>query len=45
MKKDKKNLNNKISLVLLNKIGKVAKNKRYSVTPNELKKFFLSNYT
>ncbi len=44
MKKDKKNLNNKINLVLLNKIGKVAKNKRYSVSPNELRKFFLSNY-
>jgi len=44
MKKDKKNLNNKINLVLLNKIGKVAINTRYSVSQNELKKFFLSNY-
>ena len=44
MKKDKKNLNNKINLVLLKKIGKVAINTRYSVSQNELKKFFLSNY-
>lgn len=44
MKKDKKNLNNKINLVLLHKIGKVAKNTLYKVSQNELKKFFLSNY-
>ena len=43
MKKDKKNTGEKINLILLNRIGKAAKPKRYALNPNEIKKF-LSKY-
>jgi len=42
MKKDKKNINNKINLILLKKIGKVAKPNSYTIKERELKRFLLS---
>jgi len=44
MKKDKKNTNEKISIILLNKIGKVVPPKRYSFKVNDIKKFLNSYY-
>ena len=44
MKKDKKNTNEKINLVLLNKIGKVVPPLRLSFKVNEIKKFLNSYY-
>ena len=44
MKKDKKNIDEKINLILLNKIGKVAKLKKFSLTGKEMKKFLGSYY-
>jgi len=43
MKKDKKNMNEKINLILLHKIGKATKPKKISLNGNEIKKF-LNNY-
>ena len=43
MKKDKKNINEKINLILLHKIGKATKPKKISLNGNEIKKF-LNNY-
>jgi len=44
MKKDKKNNNEKINLILLNKIGKATKPEKISLTSNEIKKFLYSYY-
>ena len=44
MKKDKKNLNKKINLILLKKIGKTTKPNAFSVNHNELKKFLIKFY-
>ena len=44
MKKDKKNTNEKINIILLNKIGKVVPPKKLSFKVNEIKKFLNSYY-
>ena len=44
MKKDKKNTNEKINIILLNKIGEVVPPKRLSFKVNEIKKFLNSYY-
>ena len=44
MKKDKKNLNEKINLILLNKIGKTTNLKKFALNSNEIKKFLNSYY-
>ena len=44
MKKDKKNVDKKINLILLNKIGKTSKPKKVSLNSNEIKKFLNSYY-
>ena len=44
MEKDKKNLNEKINLVLIKKIGKTLKPNSVYIGRNELKKFLVSNY-
>jgi len=45
MKKDKKNLNNKISLILLKKIGKTTRPKQIALGGLEIKKFLNSYYS
>ena len=44
MKKDKKNLNNKINLILLKEIGKITKPNSINIGHKELKSFLISNY-
>ena len=44
MKKDKKNVDKKINLILLNKIGKTSKPKKVSLNSDEIKKFLNSYY-
>ena len=44
MKKDKKNIDEKISLILLNKIGKTTKPRRFALNSDEMKKFLNSYY-
>ena len=44
MKKDKKNSNEKINLILLNKIGKTTKPKEISLEGHEIKKFLDSYF-
>ena len=44
MKKDKKNLNEKINLILIKKIGKIKKWDSTNISDKELKKFMLKNY-
>ena len=44
MKKDKKNLNEKINLILLKKIGKTTKPNSLALDGNEIKKFLVSSY-
>ena len=44
MKKDKKNIDKKINLILLNKIGKVTKFRKISLRSIEIKKFLNSYY-
>jgi len=44
MKKDKKNINNKINLILLKKIGKTTKPKEISLKSSEIIKFLNSYY-
>ena len=44
MKKDKKNTNEKINLILLKKIGKTTKPKRFALNSSEVKKFLNSYY-
>ncbi len=45
MKKDKKNINEKINLILLKKIGKTTKPKTISLKAKEIKKFLNSYYS
>ena len=45
MKKDKKNVDEKINLILLKRIGKTTKPKKISLKSNEIKKFLNSYYT
>ena len=44
MKKDKKNVDEKINVILLNKIGKTTKPKRFALNSNEIKNFLYSYY-
>ena len=44
MKKDKKNINEKINLILLKKIGKTTKPNSFKINSNEVKKFLIKNY-
>jgi 3-dehydroquinate synthase len=44
MKKDKKNLNNKINLILLKKIGETTKPNDFSINHKELKKILMQHY-
>ena len=44
MKNDKKNLNEKISLILINKIGKTNKSNRFSLSSKEIEKFLYSQF-
>ena len=44
MKKDKKNIDEKISLILLNKIGKTTKPNGFALNSKDLKKFLISYY-
>jgi len=44
MKKDKKNFNEKINLILLKKIGTTTKPNSFNVNSNEIKKFLANNY-
>ncbi len=44
MQKDKKNQNDKINLILLNKIGKTTQPNDYNMRSNEMKKFLMINY-
>jgi len=44
MKKDKKNINKKISLILLKKIGKTTNPKDFTISGVELKKFLINQY-
>jgi len=44
MKKDKKNVDEKINLILLSKIGKTAKLNKFALNSNEIKKFLDSYY-
>jgi len=44
MKKDKKNLNEKINLILIKKIGKTTKPTKITVNCDEIKKFLTSYY-
>ena len=44
MKKDKKNVDEKINLILLKKIGKTAKLNKFALNSNEIKKFLNSYY-
>jgi len=44
MKKDKKNINEKINLILLNKIGNASGTKKFLLNANEIKKFLYSYY-
>ena len=43
MKKDKKNVDNKINLILLKKIGKATMPKKYSMRAEEIKKFLINH--
>ena len=45
MKKDKKNLNEKINLILLKRIGKTTKPNNFNVNEAVLRKFLISNYS
>ena len=42
--KDKKNLNEKINLILLSRIGKVIKPGSFRITSHEFKKYLTSNF-
>ena len=44
MKKDKKNFNDKINLILLKKIGKTTKPNKFNIEAAKLKKFLSSNF-
>ena len=45
MKKDKKNLNEKINLILIKKIGKTTKPKKIALNSNVIKKFLYNYYS
>ena len=45
MKKDKKNLDSKIKLILIKKIGKTNWPNNFKITNNEIKQFLLKNFT
>jgi len=45
MKKDKKNINEKINLILLNKIGQTTKPQAFNLKSDEIKKFLTSYYS
>ena len=45
MKKDKKNLNEKINLILIKKIGKTTKPNNFAFSTNEIKKILTENFT
>ena len=42
MKRDKKNFDDKINLILINKIGSVTKPNKFNISFNEIRKFLLS---
>jgi len=44
VKKDKKNYNEKINLILIKKIGKVTEPNRYKIKSEDLKKFLTKQY-
>ena len=44
MKKDKKNVDKKINLILLNGIGKTSRPKKFALNSNEIKNFLNSYY-
>jgi len=44
MKKDKKNLNNKINLILIKKIGKTTKPNKIIINSKEVQNFLIKNY-
>jgi 3-dehydroquinate synthetase len=44
MKKDKKNTNKKINLILLKKIGKTTKPNNFDIDGQKLKRFLVENY-
>ncbi len=44
MNKDKKNIDEKINFILLSKIGKTTKPKKFALHSNEIKKFLHSYY-
>ena len=44
MKKDKKNVDEKINLILLNKIGKTTKPQEYALKSEEIKNFLESRF-
>ena len=44
MKRDKKNLDDKINLILIKNIGRVTKPNNFSINTGELKKFLISLY-
>jgi len=44
MKKDKKNVDKRINLILLKKIGRTTKPKQISLGENEIKRFLKSYY-
>ena len=44
MKKDKKNLSEKINLILINRIGSATKPNKFNIGLNEIKKFLLLSY-
>ena len=44
MKKDKKNTNEKINLILIKKIGKAIRPNSFTLNTGEIKKFLISCY-
>jgi len=44
MKKDKKNIDEKINFILLSKIGKTAKLRKFALNDKEIRKFLISYY-
>jgi len=45
MKKDKKNLDEKINLILIKKIGQTTQPNSFAVNSDEIKKFLIAQYT
>ena len=44
MKKDKKNISEKINLILIKKIGKIIKSNSFPIKANEIRKFLINSY-